>query len=165
MEPYLHRLRGDILLKRDPADPAPAEDAYRTAMAIAKQQSARSYELLASLSLAKLYRSTRRPADARAVLAPRSRALRRRPRCLRSLRRRRCSRAWREPASAVKPISRSQWNAGCGADTGPSQGDPWRRTIRPVEASTAAICYVRSTSIRDVAQTSQMRKWRSLPNA
>jgi tetratricopeptide (TPR) repeat protein len=96
---------------------------------------------------------------------PRSRALRRRPRCLRSLRRRRCSRAWREPASAVKPISRSQWNAGCGADTGPSQGDPWRRTIRPVEASTAAICYVRSTSIRDVAQTSQMRKWRSLPNA
>jgi predicted negative regulator of RcsB-dependent stress response len=70
MEPYLHRLRGDILLKRDPSDPAPAEDAYRTAMAIAKQQSARSYELLASLSLAKLYRSTRRPADARAVLAP-----------------------------------------------------------------------------------------------
>ena len=67
---YLHRLRGDILLKRDPADPAPAEDAYRTAVAIAKQQGARSYELLASLSLAKLYQSTGRPADAHAVLAP-----------------------------------------------------------------------------------------------
>ena len=70
MEPYLHRLRGDILLKRDPADPAPAEDAYRTAIAIAKQQGARAYELLASLSLAKLYQSTGRRADAHAVLAP-----------------------------------------------------------------------------------------------
>jgi hypothetical protein len=70
MEPYLHRLRGDILLKRDPADPAPAEDAYRTAIAIAKKQGARSYELLASLSLAKLYQSTARPAAAYALLAP-----------------------------------------------------------------------------------------------
>ena len=70
MDPYLHRLRGEILLKRDLADPAPAEDAYRTAIAIAKQQGARSYELLASLSLAKLYESTGRNADAHAVLAP-----------------------------------------------------------------------------------------------
>jgi predicted ATPase len=70
MDPYLHRLRGDILHKRDPADPAPAEGAYRTAIAIAKQQGARSYELLASLSLAKLCQSTARLADARAVLAP-----------------------------------------------------------------------------------------------
>ena len=67
---YLHRLQGDILLKRDPADPAPTEAAYRTAIAIAKQQGARSYELLASLSLAKLCQSTACPADAYAVLAP-----------------------------------------------------------------------------------------------
>jgi hypothetical protein len=59
-----------MLLKRDPAAPAPAEDAYRTAIAIAKQQGARSYELLASLSLAKLYQSTGRPKDAYAILAP-----------------------------------------------------------------------------------------------
>jgi hypothetical protein len=44
---FLNRLRGDILLKRDPADPAPAEEAYRNAIAIAKQQGARSYELRA----------------------------------------------------------------------------------------------------------------------
>jgi predicted ATPase len=69
-DPYLHRLRGDILLRRDPAHPASAEDAYQTAIAIAKQQGARSYELLASLALAKLYQSTGRPVDARAVLAP-----------------------------------------------------------------------------------------------
>jgi predicted ATPase len=69
-DPYLHRLRGDILVKRNPADPSPAEDAYRAAVAIAKEQDARSYVLLASLSLAKLYQSTGRLADAQAVLAP-----------------------------------------------------------------------------------------------
>ena len=68
--PFLHRLRGDILLKCNPPDITPAEDAYRTAIAVAKQQGARSYELLASLSLAKLYQSTGRPAEAHAVLAP-----------------------------------------------------------------------------------------------
>jgi predicted ATPase len=68
-DPYLHRLRGTILLSRDPANPGPAEEAFQTAIAIAKQQGARSYELLASLSLAKL-QSAARPAEAHAVLAP-----------------------------------------------------------------------------------------------
>jgi predicted ATPase len=67
---FLHRLRGDILLKRDPADPARAEEAIRTAIVIAREQGARSYELLASLSLAKLYQSTARPVEARVVLVP-----------------------------------------------------------------------------------------------
>ena len=69
-EPYLHRLRGDILLKRDPGELAPAEEAFHTAIVVAKEQGARSYELLAALPLAKLYQSTGRPADAHAVLAP-----------------------------------------------------------------------------------------------
>ena len=69
-DPYLHRLRGDILLNRDPTDTARAEEAFKTAIAIAKEQSARTYELLASLALAKLYQSTGRPAEAHAVLAP-----------------------------------------------------------------------------------------------
>jgi class 3 adenylate cyclase/predicted ATPase len=68
--PFLHRLRGEILLKRDPADIAPAEEAFRTSIAIAKEQSARSPVLLASLALAKLLQSTARPAEAHAVLAP-----------------------------------------------------------------------------------------------
>ena len=34
---YLHRIRGEILLKRDPANKAPAEEAFRTAIAIARQ--------------------------------------------------------------------------------------------------------------------------------
>jgi tetratricopeptide (TPR) repeat protein len=66
----LHRLRGDILLKRDPAKPALAEEAFKTAIVIAKQQGARSHQLLAALALAKLYQSTGHPAHAHAVLAP-----------------------------------------------------------------------------------------------
>ena len=69
-EAELHRVRGEILLKRDPANPAPAEEAFLTAIAVAKQQGTRSFELRAALSLAKLYQSTGRPADAHAVLAP-----------------------------------------------------------------------------------------------
>jgi hypothetical protein len=47
---------------------------------------------------------------------------------------------------AVKPISRSQWNGGFGADSGRSGGDPRRRAIRPFEASKTVVCYVRNTS-------------------
>ena len=57
---FLHRLRGEILLKRDPVNTAPAEDAFLTAIAIAQQQRARSFELRATLSLARLYQSSNR---------------------------------------------------------------------------------------------------------
>ena len=67
---FPHLLRGELLLKRDPSNPAPAEEAFQTALAIAKKQCARSWGLRAALSLAKLYQSTSRPADAHAVLAP-----------------------------------------------------------------------------------------------
>ena len=66
----IHRVRGEILLKKHADSPAPAEDAYRTAIAIAQRQKARSFELRAAHSLAKLYQSGRRLADAHAILAP-----------------------------------------------------------------------------------------------
>ena len=66
----LHRARGEIVLKHNPANPAPAEDALLTAVTVAKQQGTRSFELRAALALAKLYQSTGRDADAHAVLAP-----------------------------------------------------------------------------------------------
>jgi tetratricopeptide (TPR) repeat protein len=66
---FLHRLRGEILLRRDPANTAPAEDAFLTAVAIAQQQKARSFELRAALDLARLYNSTSHSADAHALLA------------------------------------------------------------------------------------------------
>jgi class 3 adenylate cyclase/tetratricopeptide (TPR) repeat protein len=68
-EAELNRTRGEILLKFDPANPAPAQEAFRTAIAVAKYQGTRSFQLRAALSLSKLYRSTSRPADAHAVLA------------------------------------------------------------------------------------------------
>jgi class 3 adenylate cyclase/tetratricopeptide (TPR) repeat protein len=69
-DPYLHFLRGIVLLKKEPSNSTAAEEAYRTAITLADQQRARSYVLLASLSLAKLYQSTGRPVEAHAVLAP-----------------------------------------------------------------------------------------------
>jgi tetratricopeptide (TPR) repeat protein len=68
-EADLHRARGEMLLMRDPADPALAEEALLTAIAVAKQQGTRSFELQAALALAKLYQSTGRPAEAHAILA------------------------------------------------------------------------------------------------
>jgi hypothetical protein len=67
---FLHRIRGEILLKRDPTNTGPAEEAFLTAIAVAQSQKAKSFELRAALSLAKLYQSTGRAADAHAVLAP-----------------------------------------------------------------------------------------------
>jgi predicted negative regulator of RcsB-dependent stress response len=52
MDACLHRLRGDILAKRDPAA---AETAY--SLRIAREQGARTFELQAALSLSKLYQS------------------------------------------------------------------------------------------------------------
>src|SRR5271156_6658477 len=66
----LHRIRGEILFKQSPANPAPAEEAFHTAIAIARAQKARSFELRAALSLTKLYQSVGRPIDAHDVLGP-----------------------------------------------------------------------------------------------
>jgi class 3 adenylate cyclase/predicted ATPase len=67
---FLHHSRGEILLKGDPTNMAPAEKAFLSAVAVAHQQKARSFELRSALALAKLYQSTNRVADAHAVLAP-----------------------------------------------------------------------------------------------
>jgi adenylate cyclase len=68
-EAQMHRIRGEIL-QRDPANTAAAEQSLRAAIAVAQSQKARSFELRAALSLAKLYRTADRDADAHAVLAP-----------------------------------------------------------------------------------------------
>jgi predicted ATPase len=59
-----------MLVERDPANPAPAEEAFQTAIAVSKSQGTRSFELRAALSLARLYQSTGRSVDAHVVLAP-----------------------------------------------------------------------------------------------
>jgi predicted ATPase len=69
-EAEMHRIRAEILLKRDAADTATAEQSLQTAIAVARSQQARTFELRAALSLAKLYRAANRDADAHGVLAP-----------------------------------------------------------------------------------------------
>ena len=69
-ESEMHRIRGEILLKRDSAMTAAAEQSLQAAIAVAQSQKARSFELRAALSLAKLYRAANRDADAYAVLGP-----------------------------------------------------------------------------------------------
>jgi predicted ATPase len=69
-EAEMRRIRAGILLQRDPADTAAAEQSLQAAIAIAQAQKARSFELRAALALAKLYRATNRDSGAHAVLAP-----------------------------------------------------------------------------------------------
>ena len=69
-EADLHRARGEMLLRCDAANPAPAEEAFRTAIAVAKRQGTRSFELRAALRWRSSISRPRRPAEAHAVLAP-----------------------------------------------------------------------------------------------
>jgi predicted ATPase len=69
-EAEMHRIRAEILLQRDPADTVAAERSLQAAIGIAQSQKARSFELRAALSLAKLYRAANRDAEAHAVLTP-----------------------------------------------------------------------------------------------
>ena len=69
-EAELHRARGEMLLKRDPSNAAPAEEAFQASVSVARQQGARSFGLRGALALAKLYHATGHDAEAHAVLAP-----------------------------------------------------------------------------------------------
>ena len=51
-------------------DPAKAEDSFRTALAIAREQGTRGYELRAATSLARLWLKQDRRMEARDLLAP-----------------------------------------------------------------------------------------------
>jgi predicted ATPase len=66
----IYRLRGEIVGRLPYPDPAKAEDSFCTALAIAREQGTRGYELRAAMSLARLWREQGRRADARDLLAP-----------------------------------------------------------------------------------------------
>jgi predicted ATPase len=68
-EPELHRLKGEFLLALDPENPGEAEACLRKAVAIARRQQARSLELRATMSLARLWQRQGRRDEARAALA------------------------------------------------------------------------------------------------
>jgi class 3 adenylate cyclase/predicted ATPase len=66
----IHRLRGELTGRLPYPDPAKAEDSFRTALAIAREQNTRGYELRAATSLARLWREQGGRGEARDLLAP-----------------------------------------------------------------------------------------------
>ena len=66
----IHRLRGELTGRLAYPDPAKAEDSFRTALAIAREQGTRGYELRAATSLARLWREQGHRMEARELLAP-----------------------------------------------------------------------------------------------
>jgi serine/threonine protein kinase/predicted ATPase len=67
----LHRLQGEFLLQQSPSDVAhrDAEGCFQRALAIAREQQAKSLELRAATSLSRLYQKLSRCSEARPVLA------------------------------------------------------------------------------------------------
>ena len=66
----IHRLRGELTARLPYPDPAKTEDSFRTALAIAREQGTRGYELRAATSLARLWLKQGRRDEARDLLAP-----------------------------------------------------------------------------------------------
>jgi predicted ATPase len=69
-EAEIHRLRGELTARLPDPDPAKAEESFRTALAIAREQGTRGYELRAATSVARLWREQGRRGEARDLLAP-----------------------------------------------------------------------------------------------
>ena len=69
-EAEVHRLAGEIALKSPQPDTAKAQSFFERALAVARQQQARSWELRASMSLARLWRDQGKEQQARELLAP-----------------------------------------------------------------------------------------------
>jgi predicted ATPase len=66
----IHRLCGELTGRLPYPDPAKAEDSFRTALASAREQGTRGYELRAATSLARLWGEQGRWTEARELLAP-----------------------------------------------------------------------------------------------
>jgi predicted ATPase len=67
-EAEIRRVRGTLLLSIN--GHAAAEDSYRHALAVARRQSAKLWELRAGLDLARLWRDQGKRGEARDLLAP-----------------------------------------------------------------------------------------------
>ena len=69
-EAEVHRVAGEIALKSTDTDAAEAETYFERALAVARQQQAKSWELRAAMSLARLWRDQGKVQQARELLAP-----------------------------------------------------------------------------------------------
>ena len=66
----LYRLKGSLFLKQSPPDASQAEASFHQALDIARHQQAKSLELRAATSLARLWQSQDKRQDATDLLAP-----------------------------------------------------------------------------------------------
>ena len=69
-EAEVHRLAGEIALKSPQPDAAKAEAYFESALTVARKQQAKSWELRAATSMARLWRDQGKPHQARELLAP-----------------------------------------------------------------------------------------------
>ncbi len=68
-EAEMHRLKGQLLLRRDDSTVAEAQSCFQRAIEVARKQSAKSWELRATMSLARLLAKQGRRDEARTMLA------------------------------------------------------------------------------------------------
>jgi predicted ATPase len=66
----VHRLAGEIALKSFAPDTEKVEKHFGRALGVARQQQAKIWELLAAMSLARLWRDQGKAGQARELLAP-----------------------------------------------------------------------------------------------
>jgi predicted ATPase len=66
----LHRLKAEALLASTQSNAAEAEDSLRHAVAVARRQDVKFWELRATTSLSRLWRDQGKRAEARDLLAP-----------------------------------------------------------------------------------------------
>jgi predicted ATPase len=69
-EAEVNRIAGEIALKSPEQDSAKAQAYFERALAVARQQQAKSWELRASMSMARLWRDQGKRKEARDLLAP-----------------------------------------------------------------------------------------------
>src|SRR5215467_4284166 len=69
-EAEVSRIAGEIALKSPRTDGAKAEAYFERALAVARQQQAKSWELRATMSMARLWREQGKQEEARELLAP-----------------------------------------------------------------------------------------------
>ena len=65
-----HRFRGELMLRQAPPDAAQAEASFQHAVAVARRQQAKSWELRAAMSLSCLWQQQGKRAEAYELLAP-----------------------------------------------------------------------------------------------
>jgi predicted ATPase len=69
-EAEIKRIAGEIALKSPEPDAAKAETYFERALTVARQQQAKSWELRAAMSMARLWRDQGKRDEARELLAP-----------------------------------------------------------------------------------------------